>query len=373
MSEKDLRAVVVLHEGIPGHRNQSLGIAEELQRECQAVPREFVVPNFRGMARWRKVKSQLSRLGSLPLEELQAWLTQAEGESIRAEIARWLEENQWHPEQLLVISAGSRVAPYTFGIAKLLGAKAATLMTPKYLGTEPFDFSIIPAHDVVREKEHQLVTLGAPNRIQKEEVQKAGEELLAEFPRKYPKAWALLIGGENSTFRLSPAWARKTLAPILKQAEEAEADLYLATSRRTRRETEEAIRQLLVNHPSVRLIWLASERSENPVPAFLGIAERVYCTEDSISMVSEALTAGKAVVLLKTEYVRGPKECLKKWGLKWGLLEQRSEWKPDKFQRLYDEFRQKGWLYDPDSVPATMPEFEFNEARRAAQWIISHW
>lgn len=373
MSEKNLRAVVVLHEGVPGHRNQSLGIAEELKRECQAATKEFSVPNFRGMERWRKVKSKLTNLAFLPQEELKAWLVKAEGESIQKEIERWLAAHQWRPEQLLVISAGSRVAPYTYAIAKLLGARSATLMTPKYLGTEPFDFSIIPAHDVAEEKANQLVTLGAPNRIQKEEIEQAATDILEKYPRRLSKAWVILIGGENSTFRLPPDWAKRTLRPIVEKAEKEGADLYLATSRRTRRETEKAIVELLEGHQAVRLIWLASEKPENPVPGLLGIAERVYCTEDSISMVSEALTAGKAVVLLQTEYVGGPKEILKKWGLKTGLLEKRSEWKPDKFRRLYDAFRQKGWLYDPGQEPNEMPDFEFNEAHRAAKWILSRW
>ena len=139
-----LKAVVVLHEGVPGHRNQSLGIAEELQKECGAEVKEFIVPNFRGIERLLKVKSKLKTLATLNLAEIEAWLEKAEGKLLMEEIQKWLEENQIKPEEVLLISAGSRAAPYTFGIAKVTGFASATLMTPKYLGTKPFDFAIIP-------------------------------------------------------------------------------------------------------------------------------------------------------------------------------------------------------------------------------------
>lgn len=121
------------------------------------------------------------------------------------------------------------------------------------------------------------------------------------------------------------------------------------------------------------MLWLASEREGNPVPGVLGLCERVYCTEDSISMISETLTAGKPVILLKTDYIQGPKEFIKKFGLKIGILSKRSAWKPDKFNLLYNQFREKGWLFDPQDEIKEYPKIDFHEAKRAAKWILSEW
>ncbi len=69
-----LKAVGVFHEGVPGHRNQSLGIAEQLQVMTGCVSKEFEVPNFRGLERVRRVKGRLKKLPQLKLEELSKWL-----------------------------------------------------------------------------------------------------------------------------------------------------------------------------------------------------------------------------------------------------------------------------------------------------------
>lgn len=374
MSEKKvLRGIGVLHEGVPGHRNQSLGVAEELERETGAPIKEFSVPNFRGIERLLKVKSKMTSLPQMSVPELKEWLEKAGGNPLLQGIEEWMGEINSKPEELLLISAGSRVAPYNFAISRILGNKTATLMTPKYLGTQPFDFSIIPSHDAMEERANQLVSLGAPNRIQKEKIQEEAKKILAEFPAEKEIRWVILVGGESSTFRIPPRWVMDVLEPILRKAEAKGIDIYLATSRRTREKTEDEIRRIFSDSPSARLLWFASERKENPVPGLLGIADRVYCTEDSISMVSEALTAGKAVTLLKTEYVKGPKEVFKKAGLKLGLLNSRSAWKPDKFNILYDQFREKGWLHDEGEEPEIEPQFDFHEARRGARWILDHW
>lgn len=374
MSEKKgLQGIGVLHEGVPGHRNQSLGVAEELERETGAPFQEFSVPNFHGMERLVKVKSKIAGLPQMTLPEIKTWLEKAGGNPLLLEIEGWMKEKKITPKGLLLISAGSRVAPYNFAISRILGNKAATLMTPKYLGTQPFDFSIIPIHDAMEERANQLVSLGAPNRIQRDGIQEEAKQILAKFPSQRKIRWTILVGGESSTFRIPPRWVTEVLKPILLKAEAKEIDVYVATSRRTRKETEGEIRRIFSDSPSTRLLWFASEREKNPVPGLLSIADRVYCTEDSISMVSEALTAGKAVTLLKTEYVRGPKETFKKVGLKLGLLDSRAIWKPDKFNVLYERFREKGWLHDEGDEPEIKPKIEFHEARRGARWIVENW
>ena len=368
-----LKAVGVFHEGVPGHRNQSLGIAEQLQVMTGCVSKEFEVPNFKGLERIRRVKGRLKKLPQLELEELSKWLTRAGGDPILNEVCYWLEEAGVLPEETLLIAAGSRTAPYLLAISRILGCRSAVLMTPKYLGTAPFTFGIIPSHDFMEERANELVTLGAPNRINRAEIKGAGDALLEEFPSHGDQCWAILIGGENSTFRIPPAWVDRALTPILNRAQEEKVDVYLATSRRTRHETEQAIQQLCKKYSNVRLVWLASEHKENPVPGLLGLAERVFCTEDSISMVSESLTAGKPVTLLRTEYVRGPKEKFKKIGIKLGFLQSRSDWKPDKFKILYDEFRVRGWLQYENEGSEALTLIDLHESRRTAQWILKNF
>ena len=367
-----LCGIIVLHESVPGHRNQSLGIAEELQRQSGASVVEFKVPNLRGLNRLLKVKGNLKKLPTLSEDQILNWLVKAEGTSLLESIKTWLREEKIDTANVLVISAGSRVAPYNYAVSKVLGCKSSTLMTPKYLGTAPFDFAIIPVHDSEKEEANVLVTLGAPNRIRSEMIEEEKEKIQKEFPTT-SKSWGILIGGENSTFRIPPDWVERNLVSIIQKAESEKIALYLVTSRRTRPETEQAIKRVCSSSSSIKMLWLASEREGNPVPGVLGLCERVYCTEDSISMISETLTAGKPVILLKTDYIQGPKEFIKKFGLKIGILSKRSAWKPDKFNLLYNQFREKGWLFDPQDEIKEYPKIDFHEAKRAAKWILSEW
>jgi hypothetical protein len=72
------------------------------------------------------------------------------------------------------------------------------------------------------------------------------------------------------------------------------------------------------------MLLLASKDPWNPVPGMLGAAQRVFCTEDSVSMVSEAVTAGHRVVLLRVErrkslvaFLNGLRNLLARAG--WGV------------------------------------------------------
>lgn len=84
-------------------------------------------------------------------------------------------------------------------------------MTPSVLGTEPFDFAVVPEHDRPRMSENVLVTLGAPNRICPELLEEGKREILRRFPPKRKKQWGVLIGGDDKNYRIGPGWVEKLM------------------------------------------------------------------------------------------------------------------------------------------------------------------
>jgi mitochondrial fission protein ELM1 len=55
-------------------------------------------------------------------------------------------------------------------------------MTPSVLGTAPFDFAVVPEHDHPQKRDNVLPTLGAPNAIFPDELERQGWELAQKYP-----------------------------------------------------------------------------------------------------------------------------------------------------------------------------------------------
>lgn len=298
------------------------------------------------------------------------------------EASRILGEAALPGQRLLCLSTGSTAAPFSLALARLLGARAATVMTPSVLGTRPFDFAIVPAHDSPPPRENVFRTLGAPNAIDEERLAAEAKRLFSRFPPHSPQRWGILVGGDDANYRISADWIRERIGRLALEALEAKADLYVTTSRRTSPEAERALVDLAAGNPVFRMILLASKDPANPVPGLLGGCEAIYCTEDSVSMVSEAATAGFTVRLLRVGRKGGPIGVLQKttsWLVEKRFLPNGFLWGSPRFDAMLEGFKARGLARE---VPSSgEPGFsnergateEFNEARDAAAWILREW
>jgi mitochondrial fission protein ELM1 len=386
--------VVILSDGIRGHLHQSRGVAHWIAAATGARVIERDVPRFSGIRRFLLMKIAARKLGRATADEARRWLERAGAASLTAGIR---PDAAGSPDGVIVISAGSSAAPFTCALGRVLGAKTCVIMTPSVLGTEPFDFAILPEHDVSGHPSPgatipprtvtTLATLGAPNAIVPERLAEAAGELLRRSPPENPEApaWGILLGGDDANYAVTPSWVSKVLAPIVDRASDLGVDVYLTTSRRTSRKTEDAITELARGRSFVRMVLLASVDEYNPVPGMLGHCRRIFCTEDSVSMASEAVTAGHRVILLRVGRKKGLHMILQRLAFRLaglGLLPSRFVFGVPKFDAMFDRFRERGYLVEwtPSSSRcfASGPELSdvsptvsgFNEAKRAAEWIL---
>ena len=349
----EFKHVVVVSDGIRGHYHQSGGIAEWIARLSSAKFEDTItIQKFSGLKKLLALKLSARKLKSGSPKAARQWLNDL-GIHFHAD-----------PDTLF-ISAGSSSAPFCLAMARATGNKCAVVMTPSMLGTKPFDYAVIPEHDRHDPSDPKVfTTLGAPNHIYIPDIKKVGETFFAGKNFGGEKILALLIGGIDANYDPNADWARKVLSYL---AYVKDVTILITTSRRTSEATDKAILGMFENNPSVGYMAIMSKRPEiNSLTAMLGTATHVIATEDSVSMVSEAVTAGFKVGLMRVPRITNPIKSMLGYGAK-------------RFDELFAKMSDKGLIVDLGNDPNFIEFLEpyeqkhykdFNEAKRAAQWIL---
>ena len=201
----------------------------------------------------------------------------------------------------LLISCGRRAAGYSMAVRRASGGKTFTVhVQDPQVDPRHFDMVIMPAHDRLRgraDAENVLVTAGSLHRIT--------PERLASEVERHAGAWAalprplvaVLIGGTNRRYRMTAGIARTIVQQLTRMCRDHGAGLLVTTSRRTGAENERILRAGLAELPA--RVWDGS--GDNPYFAYLGSADVIVVTYDSINMVSEACATGKPVYVIGLE------------------------------------------------------------------------
>jgi hypothetical protein len=137
--------------------------------------------------------------------------------------------------------------------------------------------------------------------------------------------------------------------------------------------------------PNVPMLLLASEDDWNPVPGMLGLCEQVLCTEDSVSMISEAATAGRRPIVLgvprKSNITAHVAKIVALFAEK-EFCSKGNVFGVPRFERMIEIFEKRGlcrYLEDKNGLAEILEKSEsipspgFDEARRAAEWIAKRW
>ena len=157
------------------------------------------------------------------------------------------------------------------------------------------DLVATPMHDGIPEGGNVMLTLGAPHRVTPAKLETeaaAWRSILAHLPS--PRI-AVLIGGSGKPedFASKHAVALATRSAGLAKA--TGGSLLITTSRRT----GDAMPTQMLPHldcPHYLYAWQqGGNPPANPYYGFLGLADMVIATGDSVSMISEACATGKPV------------------------------------------------------------------------------
>ncbi|WP_044564640.1 mitochondrial fission ELM1 family protein [Azospirillum sp. B4] len=158
-----------------------------------------------------------------------------------------------------------------------------------------FDLVVMPAHDR-KAGANVMESLGALHRVTAARLADEAARFAPALNHLPHPRVAVLVGGSNGVYQLTPAVTGE-LADRLAVLARQGMGLMVTPSRRTGAENEAVLRQRLEGLPAV--VWDGS--GPNPYFGYLGLADAVLCTGDSVSMVSEAASTGKPVYVIALE------------------------------------------------------------------------
>ena len=184
------------------------------------------------------------------------------------------------PKPDFIIGAGHRTHLTVLAAKRAFGGQSIVLMKPS-LPLSLFDLCIIPEHDRPRLGANVLVTRGVLNPVREAKTASADRGLF-------------LIGGPSKHHGWDTERILNQVDGVL--AADEEVSWTLTTSRRTPTECVKGLGAL--EYPNLNVVPF-EETPKGWVAEHLETCGKVWVSEDSVSMVFEALTAGASVGLLR--------------------------------------------------------------------------
>lgn len=205
----------------------------------------------------------------------------------------------------IVISCGSSLAAINYIISKENQAKSIVIMRPSVLSFNRFDLVIMPGHDNPPKRKNVVVTEGALNLIDERYLKQQAQELTQASgarPQVPGVNIGVLIGGDTKDFRLDKESLEVIISGLKSFAQKENVGLLVSTSRRTSPEVEQLVKDKFKDFLQCKFLVIASE--DNPpfaVGGILGLSNIVIVSPESISMVSEAASSGRYVIVFKSK------------------------------------------------------------------------
>ncbi len=213
---------------------------------------------------------------------------------------RWVSARAWpsplraagvtDPGSDILFSAGGTAAVVADALRRP-GRGLVQIQHPRF-DPRRFDVVVVNRHDGLSGP-NVIVTRTALHRATPERLAAGGEAWagrLAHLPRPLV---AVLVGGSNGRFRFDRSVAEALGAQLAAMMRADRVGLALTPSRRTSPEARAALEAAVGPQGG----WVWDMAGENPYFGLLALADAIVVTEDSVSMVSEAVATSAPVLL----------------------------------------------------------------------------
>ncbi len=265
--------VWVLEDEKPGHSTQSIGLVRELGWPYQRIQLKF---------KQRFAYRKLVWGGAL------AGLT--------AECAARLAP----PWPDLVVACGAR----TMAVAEWIKNQTSGCSRIVYLGrkgaylSSNFDLAVAPAYLGLYPDPRRIETTVPLTRVRSDELVHHAQRWRALLETGSAPRIALLVGGDDSDHELTPELAWRMGQDVADMALRENGSVFVTTSRRTSPAAARALRKALGDTIAHFHQWSEQGPSaDNPYLGYLGLADVLVVTGESASMLAEACSTGKPLLI----------------------------------------------------------------------------
>ncbi len=269
-------AILLLSDGRPGHYHLADGVAAAIARRRPVTVTRVAV------ARRRIAPGRL--LGAL--------VDRGTPARVILSLGYGLDASALPARADLVLSAGGETLAANAAAARLLGARNIFCGTLRRMRADAFSL-IVSSYAGHAGLPRHLVAL-KPNGIDPDSLGRRKASLL---PGQAPKVAGLLVGGDSGLFHYTDAEWQRLIAFLSASHSEHGIRWVVSTSRRTSATVGHAIQALAAvsDGPIAEFIDF---RTAGPgtLPHLFSAVEAILCTEDSSTMISEAVCARLPVV-----------------------------------------------------------------------------
>lgn len=250
----------ILSDAYAGLQAQALGLAEAAGLTPELRPLAVRAP-------WRWIPA---KLWPAPLA--------ASPDSVRGPLPR------------VAVGAGGKAAAVIAAL-RARGVPAVQVQHPR-MEIRRFDLIVVNRHDDLTGP-NVIVTRTALHRVTRARLAEAAavwRDRVAALPRPLV---AVLVGGANGRHRFDRQVGEALADQLATMMDRDHVGLMLTPSRRT----DPAVVQVLRDRLGPRGAWIWDFQGDNPYFGMLALANAIVVTEDSVSMVSEAVATSVPVLL----------------------------------------------------------------------------
>ncbi|MFH1552777.1 MAG: ELM1/GtrOC1 family putative glycosyltransferase [Candidatus Omnitrophota bacterium] len=297
-----VKKVMVLDDEKKGHLKQSLAVVEQIKRyradegyAPEHLEVDIVKIRFKNKLT-KTIFNASSRLFTPRCQGCLKCLKRAlDKESYETVSSRYAD---------VVVSCASTLS----GVNKMMkmenNARNVTVLDPGFLNRGKFDLIVLPRHDLDSSSRLQapgdnvIVTDLAPTSLR--------PEGLASFEGRSHEAGGspgkihigLLLGGDNPHFTFGKELLDSLVQNMRKACEDMDGYLYMTTSRRTSVSAETTVLNAFKGYTRCAMFVSGREDTdEHTVEKIFASSDVICVSGESISMVSEAVSSGKPVLV----------------------------------------------------------------------------
>ena len=275
---------LILSDGIPGHFNQSRGVASLLQEDIDLNEKVVQLE-----PKIRSLRSPIKLIARYLCNNLTKY---------KAKIIISFFKSIDSSDVKLIIAAGGNTAAFSAALSLLTDIPNIQLGSPRGIHSKNFNthLTIEKYFDVP----NNVVLDITPNLYSPELCMNAANE------KAFLNSALLLIGGQGIGYSYKEAEWNQLIKNIIDFTKLTNSKITIVTSRRTDPSIEELLKSSLSNYFTDDSIWFHDGGANANLAELFGNATKIFVTEDSAMMISESISSGKKVTTLFPKSVKTP-------------------------------------------------------------------